>query len=92
MGFRLRVPEHEGSAEVPEGTVRMQPNPARGKMEVIADVELQGRGVYDAQGKQMLAQLCGRTGSGGGACRKPVGDIYGQPPIIKKNLCNENSW
>ena len=33
---------HEGSAGVPEGTVRLQPNPAHGKVEVVADVELQG--------------------------------------------------
>ena len=43
MGIRPSSAGARGvCAEVPEGTVRLQPNPAHGKVEVIADVELQG--------------------------------------------------
>lgn len=78
---------------MPEGSVSLQPNPARGKVEVIADVELQGVRVYDAQGKQVLAQRVAGQAAEVALDGIPSGiymvTVYTQSGIVRKRLVVE---
>ncbi len=56
MGFRLRVPEREGCAGVPEGSVSLQPNPARGVVNVVSSFRLSRIEVYSLDGRKVLEQ------------------------------------